>query len=88
MNTTSTTPNLTLIPKLPARTPDDLMTARDVAAMLSVDISWVKNHCTRVEPFLPHIRLGGGRSTTRRFRRADILQFIEEHFVPKLRKRS
>jgi hypothetical protein len=37
---------------------------------------------------LPHIRLGGGRRTTRRFRRTDILQFIEEHFVPKLRKRA
>ena len=81
------TPNLTLIPTLPTR-PDDLLTAHEVAAMLAVDISWVKNHCTRVEPFLPHIRLGGGRRTTRRFRRTDILQFIEEHFVPKLRRRA
>ena len=87
METISTIPNLTLIPTLPTR-PDDLLTAHEVAAMLAVDISWVKNHCTRVEPFLPHIRLGGGRRTTRRFRRTDILQFIEEHFVPKLRKRA
>ena len=52
-----------------AKSPDDLLNAREVAAMLAVDVSWVKNHCTRVEPFIPHIKLGGGGYATRRFKR-------------------
>jgi hypothetical protein len=47
--------------------------------MLGVDVSWVKNHTTRTEPFLPYVRLGAGRYAMRRFRRDQILQFIEEH---------
>jgi hypothetical protein len=75
-------PKLALIPPAPIqKSPDDLLDSRDVAKMLSVDISWVKNHCTVVEPFIPHIRLGGGRYATRRFKREDILKFIEERAV-------
>lgn len=85
MHTVNAVPTLTLVP---AHSPDDLLTAQEVAAMLAVNVSWVKNHCTRVEPFLPHIRLGGGRRTTRRFRHADILRFIEDHFIARLKKRA
>jgi hypothetical protein len=46
--------------------------------MLGVDVSWVKNHTTRTEPLLPYVRLGAGRYAIRRFRREQILQFIEE----------
>jgi hypothetical protein len=59
--------------------PDNLLTGREVAAMLGVDPSWVKNHCTRVEPMLPFIQLGLGRTAKRRFKREHILQFIEEN---------
>jgi hypothetical protein len=79
----------TLIHMPPSPKPDDhLMDSREVADLLNVDISWVRNHCTATAPLLPHVKLGGGRYATRRFRRSDIIQFIEEHFVrPKLRKR-
>ncbi len=45
--------------------------------MLGVDISWVKNHCTRTLPLLPYVQLGEGRYATRRFRRIDIIKFID-----------
>lgn len=68
--------------------PDRLMNSREVADLLGVDVSWVKNHCTTVEPFLPHVVLGGGRYTTRRFRREDILTFIKERMVYRPAKRK
>lgn len=83
MDTVNAAPALTL---LPARSPDDLLTARDVANLLAVNISWVKNHCTRVEPFLPHVKLGGGRYATRRFRHEDIMQFINDHLVTSVKR--
>jgi hypothetical protein len=55
------------------------MNSHEVAEMLGVDVSWVKNHTTRTEPFLPYVRLGAGRYAMRRFRREQILQFIEEY---------
>jgi hypothetical protein len=54
--------------------------------MLCVDISWVNNHCTRVEPFIPHIKLGGGRYATRRFKKELILQFIDDHLITRLKR--
>jgi hypothetical protein len=47
--------------------------------MLGVNISWVKNHTTRVEPLLPHIQLGIGKNGKRRFKRQHIVQFIEDN---------
>jgi hypothetical protein len=61
------------------KSPDQLMNSQEVADMLGVDISWVKNHTTRVEPYLPFVKLGGGRYAMRRFRRDHILKFIEEN---------
>jgi hypothetical protein len=72
-------------PKLKA--PEDLLDAHDVAQMPSVNISWVHNHCTRVEPILPHLKLGSGRYSMLRFKREDILKFIEENMVTSLKKR-
>jgi hypothetical protein len=56
---------LELVPASVERTPDRLLNSHEVAEMLGVNVSWVKNHCTRVKPFLPHVRLGGGRYLTR-----------------------
>jgi predicted DNA-binding transcriptional regulator AlpA len=61
------------------KAPDRLLNAHEVADILGVDVSWVKNHCSRVKPFLPHVRLGGGRYAMRRFRREQILEFIDLH---------
>jgi len=52
-----------------------LLNIADVAAWLGVSKSWVYDHTTRKQPFLPCIRLG----EMTRFRQADIEKFIEEH---------
>lgn len=70
-----------LVEDPPTKFPDDLINAHEVASMLSVSVSWVKDHCTRVKPFLPHVRLGGGRYINRRFKREHILKFIEENTI-------
>jgi hypothetical protein len=75
-------------PKPIEKGPDDLMDSYDVAKMLSVNSDWVNNHCTRTKPILPYVKFGTGRSATRRFRRSDIVNFIEENVViPKPGKR-
>jgi hypothetical protein len=75
----TTAPRLQLVPTPSEKNPDHLLNSREVAEMLGVDVSWVKNHTTRTEPFLPYVRLGAGRYAMRRFRREQILQFIEQH---------
>lgn len=78
---------LELIPQKPIeKGPDDLLNYQDVARMLSVNVAWVKNHCTRIEPFLPHAKLGEGKNAKRRFKREDILRFIEENMVIRLKQ--
>jgi hypothetical protein len=72
-------PQLELMPVSKERISERLLNSHEVADILGVDISWVKNHCTRVKPFLPYVRLGAGRYAMRRFRRDQILRFIEEH---------
>lgn len=78
----------TLIPVQPPPKPDDrLLTSREVAEILNVDVSWVNNHCERIEPLLPFVPLGFGRGAKRRFRKVDILEFIENNLVrPRLRR--
>jgi hypothetical protein len=73
------TAKLEVVPVPAEKAPDRLLTSHEVADMLGVDVSWVKNHCTRVEPYLPFVRLGGGRYAMRRFRREQILEFIDLH---------
>ena len=75
-----TRPALQLVPAQP-KSPDDLLNQREVAVWFGVDVSWVKNHCTRTEPILPFIQLGGGRYATRRFRRGDLEEFLALHTV-------
>jgi predicted DNA-binding transcriptional regulator AlpA len=49
----------------------------DVCIWLGVSRSWVKNHVTRDEPILPHVRIAG----TVRFRRADIETFLQDQIT-------
>ena len=77
---TSRATSLHLEPE-PEKSPEDLLNNRELAIWFGVDISWVKNHCTRTEPILPFIQLGGGRYATRRFRRCDIEEFLALHTV-------
>lgn len=80
---------LELVQPQPSTKPDDyLINSGEVAAILDVSISWVNNHCGRVRPFLPYVELGSGPRAKRKFRRCDILQFINEHLVERPRKRA
>ena len=53
---------------------DRLMTAEQVAAILSVSTAWVYDHTARKRPLLPSVRLG----RVVRFRLEDVRKFIEE----------
>ena len=53
---------------------EKLLTAGQVADILSVSTAWVYDHADRKRPQLPSVRLGKAI----RFRPADIEQFIEE----------
>jgi excisionase family DNA binding protein len=52
--------------------PEHLMTPSEVASMLSVSVSWVRDHATRKEPHLAAVKLG----KLLRFRRDDVQEFI------------
>ena len=56
---------------------EKLLTAQEAAEILGVDVSYIKNHCTRLKPYIPHVKLGGGRYGMRRFKPSQIAQFIE-----------
>jgi excisionase family DNA binding protein len=51
-----------------------LLTAKEVAEILSVSVAWVLDHSSRRRPFLPPIRLGKAV----RFRRSDVEEFIQK----------
>jgi excisionase family DNA binding protein len=53
---------------------DRLLTAEQVAAILSVSTAWVYDHTARKRPLLPSVRLG--RAV--RFRIEDVQKFIEQ----------
>jgi predicted DNA-binding transcriptional regulator AlpA len=58
---------------------DGLMTAKEVAKVLRMSESWVRNHVTRgCKPTLPAIKIGEGPRARLRFRPSDIENFIEE----------
>jgi hypothetical protein len=48
-------PKPELVPPL-ERPTDHLLNAREVAEILCVDVSWVKNHCRRVKPYIPYVQ--------------------------------
>jgi len=52
---------------------EELLDAAAVAKILGVSLQWIKDHTTRIEPIIPHIRLG----RKIRFRSADIKRFIQ-----------
>jgi predicted DNA-binding transcriptional regulator AlpA len=63
---------------------EGLITADEVAKILGVKVYWVYDHTKRAEPIIPHIRLADGERASIRFRRKDIIEFIES----RLRKAS
>jgi hypothetical protein len=55
------------------------LTPQEVEHILSVKHEWIKDHTTRIEPIIPHIRMG----RTIRFRRADIQKFLAAQVTSK-----
>ena len=53
---------------------DRLLTAEQIAAILSVSTAWVYDHTARKRPLLPSVRLG----RVVRFRLEDVRKFIDE----------
>jgi Helix-turn-helix domain len=53
----------------------EVIDAAEVADLLKLKVSWVRDHTTRIEPILPHIKLG--RKV--RYELREILRFIREH---------
>lgn len=54
-----------------------LIDARQVARLLHVSESWVREHCNGKEPRLPAMKLGQGRTALVRFHLKDIEEFIQ-----------
>jgi excisionase family DNA binding protein len=54
--------------------PESLLTARQVAELLNVSITWVLDHATRRRPHIKSVKLG----KVVRFRLADVEKFVEQ----------
>jgi predicted DNA-binding transcriptional regulator AlpA len=53
-----------------------LLDAKQVAQLLHVSESWVREHCNGKEPHLPAMKLGQGKTALVRFHLNDIEEFI------------
>lgn len=53
-----------------------LLDAKQVAHLLNVSQSWVREHCNGKEPHLPAMKLGQGKTSLVRFHVNDIEEFI------------
>lgn len=46
----------------PTTVPDTLhahlLDASDAARMLAVSVQWIRDHTTRIEPIVPHVKMG------------------------------
>jgi len=54
-----------------------LLDAKQVARLLNVSESWVREHCNGKEPRLPAMKLGQGKTALVRFHLNDIEEFIQ-----------
>ena len=55
---------------------DPLLDARQVARLLHVSESWVREHSNGKEPRLPAMKLGHGKTALVRFHISDIEEFV------------
>jgi hypothetical protein len=56
-----------------------LWTLEEAAEFLGMSKAWVRDHATRRQPRIACVRLGGRRALLR-FRRCDLVQFVDEHW--------
>jgi hypothetical protein len=68
MDDRNNTPTLNGVPPL--------LDAKQVAQLLNVSPSWVREHCNGKEPRLPAMKLGQGKTALVRFHINDIEEFI------------
>jgi len=54
-----------------------LLDAKQVAQLLNVSQSWVREHCNGKEPRLPAMKLGQGKTCLGRFHIKDIEEFVQ-----------
>jgi excisionase family DNA binding protein len=52
---------------------DDILTPQEVAEWLKVSKFWIRDHCTRAKPLIPHRKFG----KKVRFVRSEVRAFIE-----------
>jgi hypothetical protein len=52
---------------------DKLLTPDEVALLLDVKMSWLMDHVSRIEPIIPHIRIG----KVIRFKRAVVIDWLD-----------
>jgi len=55
-----------------------ILTAREVAELLRVSESWVRDHATRKQPRLPMVKLGDHKGAPLRFDLDKIKEFVEK----------
>jgi len=58
---------------------EKLLTPDEVAVLIDVKMSWVMDHVTRVEPIIPHIRLG----KVIRFNREAVIAWLDSLAITK-----
>lgn len=68
----------TLVTSSPDEMMEPLMTAEEAAKYLGVSTAYIKDHCTRSRPFIPHSDLGTKKKAMRRFRRSDLQGFANQ----------
>jgi hypothetical protein len=73
----SSTDEAQLIGYQDASIPSTLLDAKQVARLLHVSESWVREHCNGKEPRLPAMKLGQGKTALVRFHLNDIEEFIQ-----------
>jgi hypothetical protein len=59
----------------PVSSASDFLDAEGAAEFLGVPLQWVRDHTTRVQPIVPHVRFG--RKV--RYERAELMRFAVEH---------
>jgi excisionase family DNA binding protein len=52
---------------------EKLLTPDEVASLLDVKVSWLMDHVTRIEPIIPHIRIG----KMIRFKRQAVMEWLD-----------
>ena len=52
---------------------ETLMTPDEIVMLLGVKMSWVMDHVTRIEPIIPHIRIG----KMIRFKRQAVMEWLD-----------